>query len=462
MPHEVLNAKPESALRESEIVAQAGRKFSITIATNMAGRGTDILLGGNADYFARAIARRELVLKNEELFAKLSGMEAPILIDDDALPADVSEEAMAGLVGAAEFVAANNPSETIGSLSKIDELISIAAEYGPIPEDVPGLAELSDAIRAVREELEETVALEREEVLKLGGLYILGTDRAESRRVDNQLRGRAGRQGDPGSTRFFLALEDKLFKLFGGDKITGLMETFRVGDDLPLENKLVSNALDSAQENVEAYFRDIRQQLFTYDEVLSKQRSALYAERRRVLSAAKEELLARFGEDCLKTAEEIVPNYVGRTDGSADNFEGLSVKIGQFFDGIQNAGAEDLGAVSGDQGAVLRHVEQCVKGLIASRQTLLDADREHVMVEAVRYIWLTQIDNLWMAHIKSMDYLKEFVVLRSYSSDDPLQAYQMEGFEMFQEMLENVRRNTVYSLFQYKLSAPATPATSLR
>ena len=448
--HEVLNAKPESALRESEIVAQAGRKFSITIATNMAGRGTDILLGGNADYFARALCRRELVKKNKSLSEKLSSLDQPILIDDDALPADLSEEAWTGLSEAVELFTTSNPDDNIATLARIDEIISIAAEYGPIPETPVGLPALSTALRKIKEELKETVDQEREEVLSLGGLYIIGTERAESRRVDLQLRGRAGRQGDPGSSRFFLALDDRLFKLFGGEKIAGLMETFRIGDDLPLENKMVSNALDSAQENVESYFRDIRGQLLSYDEVLSKQRSAVYSERRKILMASRDELFSGFRDDCHGTASEIISSYVNRNDGTADNFEGLEAKLAQFFQGLEAASASELKAA----GSVVEHVDDCIDSLIEKRESALNEGADNIMVEALRFIWLTQFDNLWMAHMKTMDYLKQFIVLRGYGSEDPLQQYQLEGFEIFQEMLRNVRRNTVYSLFQYE----ATPA----
>lgn len=455
VPHEVLNAKPESALRESEIVAQAGRKFSITIATNMAGRGTDILLGGNAEYFARALCRRELVARNAALMEKLSKLDAPILIDDESLPADISDNAMSALAEACDLIAERHTSDVLETLARIDEIISIAAEYGPIPETPAGLSELSGAIRTIKGELEETVVQEREEVLDLGGLYIIGTDRAESRRVDNQLRGRAGRQGDPGSTRFFLALDDRLFKMFGGDKVSGLMETFRVGEDLPLENKLVTNALDSAQENVEAYFRDIRQQLFTYDEVLSNQRSALYAERRRILTASSEQLMGRLQEECHETAAEIVSSYIGDS-GRAENFEGLEAKLAQFFEGIPYTSARELEEVMKNRDAVVKHVERCVDQLIAERRKALNAEKDSVMEEATRYIWLTQVDNLWKSHMKCMDYLKEFVVLRTYGRDDPLQAYQEEGFELFESMLQDVRRNTVYSLFQYKAATVAT------
>ena len=210
----------------------------------------------------------------------------------------------------------------------------------------------------------------------------------------------------------------------------GLMKTFRVADDLPLENDMVSKALDTAQENVEAYFRDIRGQLMAYDEVLAKQRSAVYRERRNILMAGGEEVMHRLREDCYATAREIVPNYDG-------NSEGMQKKLEQFFKGINISVAE-------------LETAESVVGYVESRaDRLSEGSTDNVMVEATRYLRLTQIDNLWTAHMKTMDYLKEFIVLRSYGSDDPLQQYQLQGFEIFEEMLKNVRRNTVYSVFQY-------------
>lgn len=449
--HEVLNAKPESALRESEIIAQAGRKFSITIATNMAGRGTDILLGGNAEYFARALARRELVSRNEALLEALTNPNAPVLIDDDALPVDISDDSISALHSAARTIADNMPEDALKSLAVIDEYVGIAAEYGPIPEHMIGVEELRDAIVDIKDELAETVAAEREEVLALGGLHVIGTERAESRRVDNQLRGRAGRQGDPGASRFFVSLDDRMFRLFGGDKVKGMLESFRVGDDMPIENAAVVKALDSAQEKVEEYFRDIRDQLFTYDEVLSTQRAALYAERRRIVVSDTESTGSRFRDNCLDTAREILQGYVGRKDGSKDDFNALSNKLQQFFDGLPDSSASQLESATDLES----HTADCIGKLLAMKEAELDASKPGVACEVTRYIWLTQIDNMWQSHMKSMDYLKEFVVLRSYANDDPLQAYQTEGFEMFTEMLANVRRNTVYSYFQYKRNPSA-------
>lgn len=445
--HDVLNAKPESALRESEIVAQAGRKFSITIATNMAGRGTDILLGGNADYFARALARRELAAQNDGLFKVLSDPNQPVLIDDAVLPIDITEDAMNELRKSAGVVADNVGSDKLSSLLFVDEIVGIAAEYGPIPDDMEGVQELREAMYTIKEELEETVAAEREEVLALGGLYVIGTERAESRRVDYQLRGRAGRQGDPGSSRFFLALDDRLFRLFGGDKVTGILDTFRVDDETPIENALVNKTLDSAQQNVEAYFREIREQLFTYDEVLSKQRSAFYAQRRNVVLGDAATIAERLRSDFETTIREIISGYVSRNDGVNDDHEKLSSKLVQFFGGMTGITSSELQKAQGLENYVMNRLGV----LLAEKNGELDSAGPEFRTEVCRYIWLTQTDNLWQEHMKRMDYLKEFVVLRSYASDDPLQAYQAEGFDLFTEMQDFVRRNSVYSYFQYKI-----------
>lgn len=447
--HDVLNAKPESALRESEIVAQAGRKFSITIATNMAGRGTDILLGGNADYFARALARRELVALNTDLFATLNNLDQPVLIDDDSLPTEIGAEAMTALRESAARVAGTVGSKKLGSLLFIDDVVSIAAEFGPIPDGMDGVEELREAMAAIKDELEETVEAERKEVLELGGLYIIGTERSESQRVDNQLRGRAGRQGDPGGSRFFLSLGDRLFRLFGADKVTGILESFRVDDETPIENALVNKALDSAQESVVAYFRDIREQLFLYDDVLSTQRSAFYAQRRKVVVGDARFLKEKLWSDCVETAREIIAGYIGRKDGFQDDFVKLSSKLLQFFDGAESFTARELSEAS----SVETHVNEHLSKLLKERRDALESAKPGFNSKVLRFIWLTQMDNLWQEHMRRMDYLKEFVVLRAYADDDPLTVYQSEGFELFSEMLEGIRRNSVYSYFQYKIAS---------
>lgn len=443
--HDVLNAKPESAFRESEIVAQAGRKFSITIATNMAGRGTDILLGGNADYFARALARRALVTLNQELASVLSNSETSILIDDNELPVEISENTLEELANAAVQVQAQVGSEQLRSLKDIDEIVSRAAENGPLLENEVGTEALRDAIAAVKEELEDTVKLEREEVLDLGGLFIIGTERAESRRVDNQLRGRAGRQGDPGGSRFFLSLDDTLFRVFGGDKVKNILETFRVDEDTPIENKVVNQALDNAQRNVEEYFRGIRKSLLQFDEVLTTQRQAFYSKRRRIVVGDPQELQRNFFDDCIETAREILDSKGGQKMSDSE-LANISSKLSQFFEGITGVDTKKLMEAPD----MNEHVEKQISSLIAQRNEMLDDKKDGFGAEVLRYLWLTQMDNLWKEQMKTMEYLKEMVNLRSYGNEDPLQVFQVDGFRLFTEMLANVRRNNVYSYFQYK------------
>jgi len=310
---------------------------------------------------------------------------------------------------------------------------------------------LREAFQTCKAEFAVRTGKDKGEVLELGGLHIIGTERHESRRIDQQLRGRAGRQGDPGSSRFFLALDDKLFQVFGGSSIDGLLKTLRVEEDMPLEAESVSDSLNRVQKNVEEYFYGIRKEMFKYDEILSTQREALYALRRKMVARPADSNEEEDGiadtmlEYCLDTANEIVPNYA--KDKGVDA-AGLANKLAQFFSGI-NLSADDLSKVSGN--ALTELVKERVEDVLARKEGELDAAKEGFAVEIERYIALTQVDNLWKQHLKDMDFLKEFVGLRSYKQSDPFEDYQVEGYELFQEMLAGVRRNTVYSFFQYQL-----------
>lgn len=446
--HDVLNAKPESALRESEIIAQAGRKYSITIATNMAGRGTDILLGGNADFFARALARRSLASLEPELFKTLTDPEQPVLITDEDLPIDISPEAMTALDEAAAALRSSTEqtqsSHDVQTLVGIDEAVGLAAESSPLSPSDEALKQLREAMATIKAELVDVVAEEREEVLDLGGLYVIGTERAESRRVDNQLRGRAGRQGDPGSSRFFLALDDTLFRVFGGDKVKGVLESFRVDEETPIENTLVNQTLDTAQCNVEEYFRGIRESVFQYDEILATQRAAFYTERRRILEANPGQLLSRFRDECARTADDVVDGNV-----KAGNIK-IAERLSQFFNGITEVDAEHLDEAVDVRAIVLKQVDE----VLDKTNKRLDDLRLGFGIEVLRFLWLTQMDKMWAQHMKTMDYVKEMVGLRVYEGEQPLDVYQREGFSLFNELLANIRRNNVFSYFQYK--APQT------
>ena len=262
IPHNLLNAKPENLKREAEIIAQAGRKGAVTIATNMAGRGTDILLGGNVNYMARSTLKLFL----DSIFFKL-----PI---EKSLDPD--------LENLYNFLSLKIKNPQL-SEDELNIYLSIACEKSFTNE--PLIILFRAAYKVLLEKYNKDIINEREEVIKLGGLHVIGTERHESRRIDNQLRGRSGRQGDPGSSRFFLSLEDNLLRIFGGDRIGKLMDSLKVDDDIPIESILLSKSLESAQKKVEAYYYDARKQLFEYDEVLNYQRQAIYSERRRILES---------------------------------------------------------------------------------------------------------------------------------------------------------------------------------
>jgi preprotein translocase subunit SecA len=286
IPHNLLNAKPENVERESEIVAQAGRAGAVTIATNMAGRGTDIILGGNSDYMAR-LKLREVLLPR--LVRPEDGHKPPVPMQRSAAPAGFSEpptvtnnrvseslypctlteetdQLLAGL--ARDLVKAWGDRSL--TLIELEERIATAAEKAPTED--PQIQDLRASIAQVKSEFDAVVKQEDARVREAGGLHVIGTERHESRRVDNQLRGRAGRQGDPGSTRFFLSLGDNLLRIFGGERVAGLMNAFRVEEDMPIESGMLTRSLEGAQKKVETYYYDIRKQVFEYDEVMNNPR----------------------------------------------------------------------------------------------------------------------------------------------------------------------------------------------
>ena len=261
--HQVLNAKPENVERESEIIAQSGRKGLVTLSTNMAGRGTDILLGGNPEYMARLKLREmlmpEVVSQAEEENRYQKGRDGKINLKSwaaspELFPCQLTESAVSLASRAVKAAVAGWGEQSLTALEAEDRL-SVACEKG-FTQDAVTL-QLREAFQVMLSEYKKVTDLEKVEVVSLGGLHVVGTERHESRRIDNQLRGRSGRQGDPGSTRFFLSLEDNLFRIFGGDKIKNLMSAFQI-EDLPMESKMLSDALDTAQKRVENYFFDIR------------------------------------------------------------------------------------------------------------------------------------------------------------------------------------------------------------
>ena len=449
IPHNLLNAKPENVEREAEIVAQAGRAGAVTIATNMAGRGTDIILGGNSDYMARLKLREVLLPKlvrpeNEHrpIASAKAAREARSL--GSLYPCSLSEVCEQELAALAKALVGEWGDRQL-TLLELEDRIAQAAEKAP-SED-PQIQALRDCIAQVKAEYDAVVKQDEQQVREAGGLHVIGTERHESRRVDNQLRGRAGRQGDPGSTRFFLSLEDNLLRIFGGERVAGLMNAFRVEEDMPIESGMLTRSLEGAQKKVETYYYDIRKQVFEYDEVMNNQRKAVYTERRRVLEGR--ELKAQvigYGE---RTVEDIVEAYVNPELPPEEwDLSRLVDKTKEFIylledltpDQLQGLGVEELKAFLQEQ---LRNAYDLKEGQV-------EQQRPGLMREAERYFILQQIDTLWREHLQAMDALRESVGLRGYGQKDPLIEYKNEGYDMFLEMMTQMRRNVIYSMFMFQ------------
>ena len=374
--HNVLNAKYHE--KEAEIIAQAGKKGAVTIATNMAGRGTDIMLGGNAEYLAKAEMRKNGL--SEEL---------------------ISEATAYGETDNAEILAARK-----------------------------SFAELYDKFKAA-------IAPEAEEVKAAGGLCILGTERHESRRIDNQLRGRSGRQGDPGETRFYISLEDDLMRLFGGDRIYAMMETLRVDENMPLEMPILSRSIESAQGKVEYRNFSARKNVLEFDDVMNKQREQIYGQRNSVLD----------GDDI---SEQIKKMVVGSINDAIDLYITGDVAEEWDFDGLRNhfmpwlTTADDfnysnteLDALDRDDIRELMH-ERAMK-LYETREQLFGSD---MMRKIERFCLLRNLDTNWMDHIDAMDELRRGIYLRAYGQHDPVVEYRNEGYDMFNAMIDTIREST--------------------
>ena len=467
--HNLLNAKPENVERESEIVAQAGRRGALTIATNMAGRGTDIILGGNAEYMARLKVREffmpQIVRPEEDdpmgalQFAAAQQQNAQGFGGDqpqrgmarktwkaspDIFPTEISEKAKTLLKEATAFAVKHFGEQSLPEL-QAEELVAIAAEKAPTEDQV--VQKLRAAYNQVRGEYEALTSAEHNEVIQVGGLHVIGTERHESRRIDNQLRGRAGRQGDPGSTRFFLSLQDNLLRIFGGDRVAGLMNAFRVEEDMPIESGLLTRSLENAQKKVETYYYDIRKQVFEYDEVMNNQRRAIYAERRRVLEG--QNLKDRVIEYAEQTMDDIVQAYVNPELPPEEwKLEEMVNKSKEFVYLLEGLQPEDFEALAVPEMQMFLHEQ--VRLAYEKKEAEIEQLRPSLMREAERFFILQQIDTLWREHLQQMDALREAVGLRGYGQQDPLIEYKKEGFEMFLEMMTAIRRNVVYSLFQFQ------------
>ncbi len=465
IPHNLLNAKPENVQREAEIVAQAGRSGAVTIATNMAGRGTDIILGGNSDYMAKLKIKEFL---SSRLIKPEEGHKPPIPLQRNTesqgfqpteinqkintaknslnklFPVTLSDETDQELVKVTSKLVNAWGDRTLSSI-ELDDRIATASEKSPTEDE--NITALRNAISLIKEEYQEVLKDEEENVIKAGGLHVIGTERHESRRVDNQLRGRSGRQGDFGSTRFFLSLEDNLLRIFGGDRVASLMNAFRVEEDMPIESGMLTRSLEGAQKKVETYYYDIRKQIFEYDEVMNNQRKAVYTERRRVLDGKelKQQVLG-YGE---RTMEEIVEAYVNQDLPPEEwDLEKLVSKVKEFIYLLEDLKPGDLSTLNVDE---LKHyLKEELRNAYDLKEAQIEKLNPGMMREAEKFFILQQLDTLWREHLQSMDSLRESVGLRGYGQKDPLIEYKNEGYDMFLEMMINMRRNVIYSMFMFQ------------
>lgn len=396
IPHNVLNAKHHE--REAEIVAQAGRFGAVTIATNMAGRGTDIMLGGNPEYMAKSDLRK----------------------------AGIPDEVISEATGYAE--------------TDNEEIISARAMY-------------AEAYAGHR----ESTSAEAEKVRQAGGLFIMGTERHESRRIDNQLRGRSGRQGDPGETRFYIAMTDDLMRLFGGERVAAMMETLGIDEDTPIEQKVVSNALENAQKRVESRNFQSRKTVLEYDDVMNMQRELIYGQRRQVLD----------GEDVSASVRNMVADsielnmsgvlaekgYVSdrrELDEILRPYRSLFVKDGDF-----DPSTEELNSYTSE--FLLEKLKALAFDFLDKKEKRfgnLPGTDVPVMRELERVILLRVVDEYWMDHIDAMSDLRQGISLRAYGNTKPIDAYKQEGFEMFEAMINGIKDEVARRLFTVELKRP--------
>nr|QQP22343.1 preprotein translocase subunit A [Cryptophyta sp. CCMP2293] len=423
VPHNLLNAKPENLKREAEIIAQAGRKGAITIATNMAGRGTDILLGGNANYMARNTIT-QLIYKSK------STDQSKKLIEKDPQLQNLQKFLLSKI--------------TILKVDKrnLDQKISIACEKSFTEDSF--VITLRAAYQVLVEKYGLLIDQERNEVLNLGGLHVIGTERHESRRIDNQLRGRAGRQGDPGSSRFFLSLEDNLLRIFGGEKIVTLMDNLRVEDDVPIESSFLNKSLESAQKKVEAYHYDSRKQLFEYDEVLDYQRQAIYSERRRILESNNlRSWILQYAES---TIDDYIDYYSKLDNQSKDQQQNLLSKVEDLL-GLSYP--LDLNYFTTIPNSEIRlFLIQQVRIAYDLKESQIDLIQNGLMRELEQLYLLQRIDSSWKDHLQQMTALRETIGWRGYGQKDPLIEYKNEAYDLFTTMTMNIRHYVVYLIFR--------------
>ena len=422
--HNVLNAKQHE--REAEIVAQAGKQGAVTIATNMAGRGTDIMLGGNVTYMAKAALKKEL---SKELTANLAELK-------DAYE---HEKARAKASGT------ELPTPPEAGIDAKLEMLMTECDGHAETED----AEILHARRRFEELCEEftpEVKREAEVVRNAGGLFIIGTERHESRRIDNQLRGRAGRQGDPGASRFFLSLEDDLMRIFGGDRVQSLMDSLGLDEDVPIENKLITNTIESAQKKLEASNFAIRKQVLQYDDVMNQQREIIYKQRQMVLDG--EDISGKLHEMMRQAIDDACTNYLNGETADDWDFAGLRRHFMNWLclPTDFNYTTEQLGDLTKE--GIADELYKRGMDILTAKEKRYGAK---TMRELERICLLRNVDSKWMEHIDNMDQLKQGMGLRGYGQHDPVVEYRIEGFAMFDEMIASIREDAVHMLLTIEI-----------
>ena len=454
---ELLNASPKNAPRESEIIAQAGRGGVVTVATNMAGRGTDILLGGCPTTMARIKTRS--VLLAEGVVSPDEAATLPPSPDENYYPAPLNDIVIDMLKEAAAVLKKEKGDDVSGI--DFDEILTVAFDTTEAEDDPNYIVKLRDAADAVKEVYQPVLAEEKEIVKKLGGLYVMGTNRHESSRIDQQLRGRSGRQGDPGSSRFFLSFEDDMFVIFGGDQLKKILETFRVSEDMPIEAKQVTEALDKVQRAVEEKYREIRREIFNFDDVLNSQRRAIYARRRDILFSSPEQSLDTIKNYNEQTVADIVK---AQTNEKGEvKISKVLEKIGQFFPSVQPLlQEEDL--AGNNQETIAKFITVAVNEVFNNKVVEQEARAKssgsppNPLGRSSNYITLVTLDNAWSDHLQAMENLKESVLLKKYQGLDPVSEYQNEAFTLFKGLEDTMRFNAVFSLWQ-SLASSGQPAT---
>ena len=420
IPYQLLNAKPENVEKESEIVAQAGCKSAVTISTNMAGRGTDIVLGGNP---------KILALSN--LQSIFSAREKVNLTDQDL--------------------------KALQQQLKLGDVKTLKEVLGEYPNLIKNLADNSQNVESILDnplypiykeildEQKECIQTDKAVILQLGGLHVIGTERHESRRIDNQLRGRSGRQGDPGSSRFFLSLEDKLLRLFGGDQIVGLMQNIGFQEDTPIQSPLLNQSLESAQRKVEAYYFDTRKQLFEYDQALTLQRNGVYIERRRILQRKNvRDWIIEYAERSLYDLV-LYSKQVKDNERLADIFgfkvqELLGIPF-KFETPIESEGSDKM----------LSFLQQQFQISYNLKEVEIESIEQGLMRELERTFLLQQIDYSWKEHLQKISFLRDSIRWRAYGQKNPLTEYKKEAFNFFITMLTRIRHRVVYFVLRSKI-----------